>query len=103
MPSYAAQTMMDVGAFWQRRINGGMYNNRRKAGDHLRDLELRSLRRTLPPARAGEASGLARRALLMGKIYDGSRHGFWAAGKLLLWTLLGYAAAWFGLRAKERE
>ena len=43
MPSYAAQTMMDVGAFWNRPIIGGMYNNRQKAGDHLKDLRLREL------------------------------------------------------------
>ena len=102
MPSYAAQTMMDVGAFWHRQIGGAMYNNRQKAGDHLRDLELRSLKRSLPPERAEEANGLARGALGMGKVYDGSRFGYVAAGKLLLWALIGYVAAWFGLRAKER-
>jgi ABC-type multidrug transport system ATPase subunit/pSer/pThr/pTyr-binding forkhead associated (FHA) protein len=102
MPSYAAQTMMDVGAFWRRRINGGMYSDRRKGGDHLRDLEARSLRRSLPPERADEATGLARSALGMGKIYDGSRFGIWAAIKLLLWTLASYWTAWFALRAKEQ-
>ncbi len=102
MPSYAAQTMMDVGAFWHRPIGGAMYNNRRKAGDHLRDLELRSLQRTLPPDRLDEAGTIARNALAMGKTYDGSRFGYVAAGKLLLWSLLGYIAAWFALRAKER-
>jgi ABC-type multidrug transport system ATPase subunit/pSer/pThr/pTyr-binding forkhead associated (FHA) protein len=102
MPSYAAQTMMDVGAFWHRPIRGGMYQNRLKAGDHMQDLELRSLRRTLPPALAGKAREMARSALGTNKTYDGSRFGLWAAGKLLLWTLAGYAAAWFGLRAKER-
>jgi hypothetical protein len=102
MPSYAAQTMMDVGAFWRRQISGPMFTNRRKAGDHLRDLELRRQKRILPPERVDEASGLARSALGMGKTYDGSRFGLLAAGKLILWAVIGYAAAWLGLRAKER-
>ena len=38
MPSYAAQTLMDVGAFIGRPITGGVYNTHKKAGDHLKDL-----------------------------------------------------------------
>jgi ABC-type multidrug transport system ATPase subunit/pSer/pThr/pTyr-binding forkhead associated (FHA) protein len=102
MPSYAAQTMMDVGAFWQRKITGPMYNNRRKAGDHLRDLEMRALKRSLPADEADEANTRARRLFAMGKIYDPTQTGVFALAKLVAWALIGYVAAWFGLRTKER-
>ncbi len=30
MPTYAAQTMMDVGAFWNRPVTGNLYNEPRQ-------------------------------------------------------------------------
>ena len=104
MPSYAAQTMMDVGAFWNRPIVGGMYNNRLKAGDHLKDLRLRELVANPPdPAMTkGAMRAEAAKELGVRKIYNRADVGTAAALKLWAWTLVGYVTAWFGLRAKER-
>ncbi len=104
MPSYSAQTMMDVGAFWNRPIIGGMYNNRQKAGDHLKDLRLRELvsNPPNPEMTKGEMRAQAAKELGVRKIYNRADVGTIAALKLLTWTLLGYVTAWFGLRAKER-
>ena len=60
MPSYAAQTMMDVGAFWHRPVTGNLYNARDKAREHLMHLLRLKLQGTLPPERAGEARELAK-------------------------------------------
>ena len=102
MPSYAAQTMMDVGAFWHRPINGDLYLRREKAREHLTDLLRRDLVGELPPERRGEARVLAKQAFAMGRTYNRADLAALAACKLLAWTLLGYAAAWWGLRRKER-
>ena len=104
MPSYAAQTMMDVGAFLNRPITGGIYNAHKKAGDHLKDLRLRELAarsggRALP---RGDLRAEAAAELGVRKTYTRVDVGLFAALKLLGWTLLGYAAAWFGLRVRER-
>jgi ABC-type multidrug transport system ATPase subunit len=104
MPSYAAQTMMDVGAFWERKIVGAVYNSRQKAGDHLKDLLLRELvsNPPRPDMNKGEMRGLAARAFTIGKMYTRTDIGLIAAWKLLAWAVIGYVVAWFGLRAKER-
>ena len=104
MPSYAAQTMMDVGAFWNRPIIGGMYNNRKKAGDHLRDLRVREMlaHPPGPDMTKGDIQLKARSELGVKKIYNRADVGGIGALKLLAWTLVGYVTAWFGLRAKER-
>ena len=102
MPSYAAQTMMDVGAFWHQPIDGELYLRREKARDHLTDLLRRELARRLPAGEVGAARGLAGQAFALGKTYDRADLAVLAAFKLLAWTLAGYLAAWCGLRMKER-
>ncbi len=104
MPSYAAQTLMDVGAFYQRPIIGGVYNNRKKAGDHLKDLRLREMIQSPPQPgmTRGDMRAAAAAAFKARSVYSRPDIGFWAAGKLLAWALAGYIVAWFGLRAKER-
>ena len=102
MPSYAAQTMMDVGAFWHQPINGELYLRREKARDHLTDLLRRELGRRLPPEKAGQARELAGKAFALGQTYDRADLAIIAAFKLLAWTLVGYLAAWCGVRMKER-
>ena len=104
MPSYAAQTLVDVGAFIDRPITGDLYDAHKKAGDHLRDLLLREF--VARPPRSGAAKGdlraLAAGQFRIGAVYRRFDVGLLAAGKLLAWTLLGYFAAWFGLRSRER-
>ncbi len=104
MPSYAAQTMMDVSAFLNRPITGGIYNAHKKAGDHLKDLRLRELAAAsrAPTTTRGDLRAAAAAELGVRKVYTRTDVGLFAALKLLGWTLLGYWAAWFGLRAKER-
>ncbi len=103
MPSYAAQTLMDVGAFIGRPITGGIYNTHRKAGDHLKDLRLRELtaRPPAPGAGRGDLRALAAADLGVRKVYTRADVGSFAALKLAGWMLLGYAAAWVGLRKGE--
>ena len=104
MPSYAAQTLMDVGAFIGRPITGGVYNAHKKAGDHLKDLRLRELvaHPPSPTTTRGDLRAIASADLGVRKVYARTDIPFAAALKLAGWTLLGYWAAWFGLRAKER-
>ena len=101
-PSYAAQTMMDVGAFWHRPITGGLYNGREKAREHLMHLLRLELQSRLPPERAGEARELTKSAFAMNHTYNRADVGMWAALKLAAWTLAAYGAAWLGLRSRER-
>lgn len=102
MPSYAAQTMMDVGAFWHRPITGNLYNAREKAREHLLHLLRLKLQGTLPPERVGEARELAKGAFAMRETYNWDDVGMWAALKLAAWTFAAYGAAWLGLRSRER-
>ena len=104
MPSYAAQTLMDVGAFIDRPITGNLYDAHKKAGDHLRDLLLRQFvaHPPQPGATKGDLRALAAAQFRIGAVYRRFDVGLLAAGKLLAWTLLGYFTAWCGLRAKER-
>ena len=104
MPSYSAQTLMDVSAFLNRPVTGGIYNTHKKAGDHLKDLWLReqSSRPQKPGLTRGDLRAQASEALRIGQVYRRADVGWLAALKLLGWTLLGYAAAWLGLRARER-
>ncbi len=102
MPSYAAQTMMDVGAFWHRPITGDLYNSREKAREHLMHLLRRELESRPPDALAAPPRELAKSAFAMNKTYDRADVGLWAALKLLAWTLAAYGAAWLGLRTRER-
>ena len=102
MPSYAAQTMMDVGAFWRRPITGDLYNAREKAREHLQHLLRRELEGRPTDALPAPPRELAKSAFGMNKTYDRADVGLFAALKLLAWTLLSYGAAWLGLRARER-
>lgn len=102
MPSYAAQTMMDVGAFWKREITGGVYNHRKKAGDHLKDLIKRDYLARQPGLSSSEAMEEARGAMSMGTTFARKDFALAAAIKLLAWMGLGYAVAWGALRQKER-
>ncbi len=105
MPSYAAQTMMDVSAFLGRPITGEIYNAHKKAGDHLKDLRLRELAFHAPGAasRRGDLRAEAAADLGVRKIYTRRDVGILAALKLLGWMVAGYGAAWWGLRTRERE
>lgn len=104
MPSYAAQTMMDVGAFLNRPITGGIYNAHKKAGDHLKDLWLREL--VAHPGGPGVGKGALRAratdAFRTNQVYRQTGVGTRAAGVLLAWTLAGYLTAALALRARER-
>ena len=104
MPSYAAQTMMDVGAFIDRPVTGGRYDAHKKAGDHLRDLLLRQFvsHPPIPGLNKGELRALAASQFHLGAIYRHPETGLLAALKLVSWTLGGYLVAFLGLRAKER-
>ena len=107
MPSYAAQTMMDVGAFWHRKIEGAVYNHRQKAGDHLKDLFKRDFQVGLaksgmsPDAARSQALDDARTAMGMNTVLTRADFGVFAV-KLVIWMLLGYVVTWFVLRQKER-
>ncbi len=105
MPSYAAQTMADVGAFIGRPVTGEIYNVHKKAGDHLKDLWLRELvaHPPQPDLTKGELRALAAQQFRIGEVYRRWDVGWIAAAKLLVWTLLGYLTAWLALRAKERR
>ena len=105
MPSYAAQTMMDVGAFIGRPVTGGIYNTHKKAGDHLKDLRLRELTAhpPKPVASRGDLRASAAAELGVRKVYTRAEVGVFAALKLAVWAVLGYATAWLGLRARERD
>ena len=103
MPSYAAQTMMDVGAFVGRPVTGDLYTAHKKAGDHLKDLLLRESEAHPPPGLGkGELRARASERLRIGAVYRRADVGWLAAGKLLAWTLGGYGVAWGALRARER-
>lgn len=104
MPSYAAQTLMDVGAFVGRPVTGGLYNAHKKAGDHLRDLLLREYAAHPPQTGLlkGDLRALAAEQFRPGAVYRRVGVGGFAAGKLLAWMLAGYITAWFALRARER-
>ena len=102
MPSYAAQTMMDVGAFWHRPVTGSLYNGREKAREHLMHLLRRELEGRPPDQLAAPPRELVKNAFGMGKTYDRADVGMWAALKLAAWTVAAYGAAWLGLRARER-
>ncbi len=104
MPSYAAQTMTDVGAFVGRPVTGDLYGVHKKAGDHLRDLLLREYvaHPPQPDMIKGDLRALAAEKFRIGAVYQRRDVGWIAAGKLLAWTLLGYLTAFLGLRARER-
>ena len=104
MPSYAAQTMMDVGAFLDRPVTGALYDAHKKAGDHLRDLLLRQYVSHPPRAEMnkGDLRALAAAQFHLGARYQRPEVGIVAALKLVGWMLSGYLVAFFGLRAKER-
>ena len=103
-PSYAAQTLMDQSIFWRQPIAGGDLTQRHSTA--LNNLEIqvnpkirndegginRSLTRVIRQAAANEPP----------VVYDRAWPGVLATGKLFGWVLLGYGAAWFGLRARER-
>ncbi len=81
-----------------------MYNNRKKAGDHLKDLLLRDYvsHPPQPEMTKGDMRLAAADAFKANRIYTRTDAGFWAAFKLLAWAVIGYVVAWLGLRAKER-
>ena len=104
MPSYAAQTMMDVGAFIDRPVTGDLYDAHKKAGDHLRDLLLREYVQhpPQPGLLKGDLRALAAKQFHLGAVYRREDVGLLAALNLLAWALLGYVAAWAGLRRREQ-
>ena len=104
MPSYAAQTMMDVSAFIDRPVTGDLYDIHKKAGDHLRDLLLREyiMHPPQPGLVKGDLRALAAARFRIGMTYRRTDVGLVAAIKLLVWTLTGYVIAWASLRSKER-
>lgn len=80
MPSAATQAVMDVSLFWDRKITGSMRVDYPTAFSNLnRDRGLRN-----------------------GQVFENRLPGVLGLASLTAWTLLTYAAAWLGLRGKER-
>ena len=80
MPSSATQSIMDVSLFWKKQIAGAMRVDYPTAFSNLnRDRSLRN-----------------------GQTYTNSTPAVAGLTALFLWTLATYAAAWAGLRGKER-
>ena len=80
MPSAATQSVMDVSLFWQKKIAGAMRVDYPTAFSNLnRDRSLRN-----------------------GQTYTNRTPAVAGLATLFLWTLATYAAAWTGLRGKER-
>ena len=80
MPSAATQSVMDVSLFWQKKIAGAMRVDYPTAFSNLnRDRSLRN-----------------------GQVFTNSAPAVQGLSILCLWTLATYAAAWAGLRGKER-
>ena len=98
-PSYAAQTAIDTGLLWGKKLDGNLANTRFPKA--YRNLELLLEPRHKQPDGSLDLYEVPR-VLSMGKVVDQVGPGARALLKLLGWTLLGYIAAWFGLRAKER-
>lgn len=80
VPSFAAQRLMDVSLLWQQTIAAPLMSRHRPSFNNLN----------------------LRRDLRNGDVYNRLAPGLIAAASLLGWAILGYLAAWFGLRAKER-
>ena len=80
MPSAATQSVMDVSLFWDRTITGSMRVDYPTAYSNLdRDRGLRN-----------------------GQVFQNRTPALLGLAILMAWTLLTYAAAWMGLRGKER-
>ncbi len=80
MPSAAIQAVMDVSLFWNREIRG-------------------SMRVDFPTAFANLNRD---RSLKNGQVFCQAKPAWVGLGTLGAWTLATYAAAWFGLRGRER-
>ncbi len=99
-PSYAVQTTQDTALLWGRTVRDSMSQGFRKPYRNLQ-----SLLPSPPRSRADEEMGIPApppEGLRMEDTMRVAGPGVRALLKLLGWTLFGYAAAWFGLRAKER-
>ena len=80
MPSAAAQTVMDVSLFWDKKISGSMRVDYPSAFSNLnRD-----------------------RSLKNGQLFKNAKPAWWGLGTLAVWIVGSYWAAWFALRGKER-
>ena len=80
MPSAAAQTVMDVSLFWDKKISGSMRVDYPSAFSNLnRD-----------------------RSLKNGRFFENSGPAWRGLGCLAAWIVASYGAAWFALRGKER-
>ncbi len=116
-PSYAAQTLVDESIFWGQRLTSEIRKDAENArlgevdilghySTAYHNLELQLNPAIKEPAGAffPDVPKQIRRTNADGSpfFYRFVGPGLFAVAKLLGWTLLGYAAAFFGLRAKER-
>jgi hypothetical protein len=80
MPSAAAQSIMDVSVFWEKKITGYMRVDYPSAYSNLnRDHSLKN-----------------------GAVFENATPAWLGLGALGLWAILSYWVAWYGLRGKER-
>jgi len=80
MPSAAAQSVMDVSLFWEKKISGAMRVDFPTAFSNLnRDRSLRN-----------------------GQTFSNSAPAVQGLAVLCLWTISTYASTWWGLRGRER-
>ncbi|MBS0658559.1 MAG: FHA domain-containing protein [Verrucomicrobia bacterium] len=86
VPSYAAQTIMDLSCFHNERITGDLNKKNYPGFEHVSFLNRRE---------TGER-------LKSNAIFNAGLRGWLSGAKLLVWTMLGYAVAFFGLRTRER-
>ncbi len=86
VPSYAAQTLMDLSCFHGQKITPDLTKKNYPGYEHVSFLHKRQTGSRLKTNETFEA---------------GAR-GWIAGAKLFIWTALGYAVAWFGLRSRER-
>jgi ABC-type multidrug transport system ATPase subunit/pSer/pThr/pTyr-binding forkhead associated (FHA) protein len=81
VPTFAAQTLVDLSFLW------GKQTGRSTIADHY--TSLRNLQREWP--------------VKTNAVYARTEPGVRAGVTLIVWTVLGYAVAWAGLRSKERH
>lgn len=80
MPSAAAQSVMDVSLFWEKKIMGSMRVDFPSSFSNLnRDKSLKN-----------------------GQTFTKAAPGWWGLGTLAAWAVTAYGAAWLGLRGRER-
>ncbi len=86
VPSYAAQTVMDLSCFHGERITGDLNKKNYPGYEHVNFLHRREVGSRLKS----------------NEIFTAGARAWIAFMKLILWCGAGYAVAWYGLRSRER-